>query len=284
MNIKPKHTVISEFEVKDKINANDIIKISVFKKEIGKTAPHKHNNYYEIIYLSKGCGSHTIDSQKFLIKPPTLFIIRKEQVHHWNIENEAEGFVIIIKKSFIEGNLDKEITQLFSKISAFTCMHPKDATTIEQLLELLNKESQEMDDGQSMILRIGLLKALFAKILQSEPVPITKLKVFNNMRFQMFIDLLTDEKVIINKVDYYATLLNTTPQNLNAICRKEAEKSASQIISEFMIVEANRFLLYTDLTISEISHSLEFKDISNFTKYFKKHTSYTPTNFRKLNK
>ena len=284
MNIKPKHTVIPEIELKDKINANDIIKISVFKKEIGKTAPHIHNNYYEIIYLSNGYGSHTIDSQKFLIKPPAIFIIRKEQTHYWNIEKEAEGFRITIKKSFIEGNLDKEIKHLFSKISAITCLYPEETTTIEQLLELLHKELQEEGDQQSRLLKNGLLKALFAKIVQVNPSSVTKLSIYKNSRFQMFIDLLTDENVIINKVNHYANLLNTTHQNLNAICRKEAEKSASQIISEFMIVEAKRFLLYTDLNISDISHILQFKGVSHFTKYFKKHTNCTPTHFRKLNK
>ena len=42
----------SGLTVNNKIESDRTIKIAPFKKEIRKTAPHKHNNYFEIIYLS----------------------------------------------------------------------------------------------------------------------------------------------------------------------------------------------------------------------------------------
>jgi len=95
--------------------------------------------------------------------------------------------------------------------------------------------------------------------------------------------LLSNENELTNKVSHYAKLLNTTPQNLNAICRKESGQSSAEVISNYIINEAKRLLLYTDLTVSEIAGKLDFKDNSHFTKYFKRNVGDTPIAFRKAN-
>jgi len=74
--------------VNNKIESERAIKITPFKKEIRKTAPHKHNNYFEVIYLTQGSGHHYIDSRKFVVEPPIMYFIRKEQVHHWELISE----------------------------------------------------------------------------------------------------------------------------------------------------------------------------------------------------
>ncbi len=71
----------SQLLIKDKIETEKVIKVAPFKKHIRKTIPHKHNSYFEIIYLSKGSGYHYIDLDKYLIKPPVMYFIRQEQVH-----------------------------------------------------------------------------------------------------------------------------------------------------------------------------------------------------------
>ncbi|TEB40939.1 AraC family transcriptional regulator, partial [Flavobacterium circumlabens] len=74
----------------------------------------------------------------------------------------------------------------------------------------------------------------------------------------------------------------TTPQNLNAVCRKELNEPAADVIAEYMISEAKRLLLYTDNNVSEVAYTLNFNDTSHFIKYFKRHTGYTPQVFRSL--
>ncbi|MDG4951271.1 AraC family ligand binding domain-containing protein [Weeksellaceae bacterium KMM 9724] len=65
----------TEFEIKDKTRQTEEIKIAPFRKHIRKTSPHKHNSYFEIIYRTKGQGSHTIDTKEYEIKPPVVFTI-----------------------------------------------------------------------------------------------------------------------------------------------------------------------------------------------------------------
>jgi cytochrome c1 len=65
------------FEIKDKTKLTEELKIAPFKQQIRKTSPHKHRNYFEIIYLTKGKGTHTIDSKEYKIKTPVVFTMQK---------------------------------------------------------------------------------------------------------------------------------------------------------------------------------------------------------------
>lgn len=95
-----------------------------------------------------------------------------------------------------------------------------------------------------------------------------------------FRELLNNSDDLKNKVSYYAEKLNTTPQNLNTLSRKTFERSASEIIAEYIINETKRLLIYTGNSISEIAYLLNFNDTSHFVKYFKRYTGCTPGAYR----
>lgn len=249
-----------------------LIKVSPFRKEIRKTTPHKHHNYFEIIYLSKGSGTHVIDHTHFPINPPTIFFVRKEQVHHWHITAVPEGYVLLLKQGFVVKSLDSELKNLLSRISALGCLHLKENNTIETLFQLLIEE----DDFTVME---GLLKALLAKII-SISRPFAHKRTKRTDLILLFRELLNETANLQNNVAYYAEKLNTTPQNLNAICRKGLNQPASKVISEHIISEAKRLLIYSDDSVSQIAYALKFNDTSHFVKYFKRHVGSTPHVFR----
>ncbi|WKB80442.1 helix-turn-helix domain-containing protein [Cellulophaga lytica] len=268
-----------ELYTKDKTAPKQFLKIAPFKKNIRKTLPHKHNNYFEIVYLTQGKGTHTIDATDYKINSPVIFNIRKEQVHFWNITSEPVGYVLILKKEFIEQCLDLEVKPLIAKLSTHNCLYPvnTDASIFFKLLEDENKKESSV---KGAIIN-GLLKALLAKLLEI-PKHTAPKKYLNNI-YSAFINNLSSAKNLTNSVTYYANLLHTTPQNLNAICRKENDKTATEILSEYIINEAKRQLIYTDYTVAQIAINLNFKDNSHFSKYFKRHCSTTPAAFRKVN-
>lgn len=269
-----------KLQIKTKIENEKSIKVSPFRKEIRKTTPHKHNSYFEIIYLSVGKGYHGIDSKKYSVKPPVVFCVRKEQVHHWELSKEGDGFVLILKKSFLDKSIDGGLKTLLEKLSGYSCLQLKEHKTIDKLFELLVEECKNESSDSFEVIE-GLLKSLMAKILQVAK-PQEQKKVANTNLYQALKELLNENQSVKNNVAYYAKLLNTTPQNLNAACRKAADISASEILAEFIISEAKRLLIYTGNTVSEISIALDFKDNSHFVKYFKRYTGHTPQSFRSL--
>ena len=268
-----------QINIKDKSGNIEGIRLAPFKKTSRKTAPHKHKGYFEIIYLKRGSGQHTIDTHTFAIRPPVIFAIRKDQVHFWDITSPPEGYVLIVKKHFIEQCPDPEIKQLFMRLSALNCLAVPKESGIDVLLDLLIAE-EERHTGQNTVFN-GLLKALLGKILRSDAAPSKQPNNHSNRAYQQFIDRVTREGELINQVAWYAKQLNTTPQNLNAICKQAVNQSASQVLAGYIVSEAKRQLRYTDRTISEIAFSLHFKDNSHFSRYFKKHTGMTPGQARR---
>ncbi|MDN3664591.1 helix-turn-helix domain-containing protein [Algibacter miyuki] len=264
---------MTELIIKDKTTTDETIKIEPFRKNIRQTKPHKHNKYLEFIYFSKASGYHVIDNFKIEIKQPVFFIVRKEQVHYWNLNSEPEGYVIIIKESFISQCLDIEIKQQFLKISAFSYLEPENNITIEQLFILLSKENTNPNNKTVIE---GLLKALLGKLLQIE----SPKQPQNTSIYHKYLELLHAQEKLSNSVKHYANLLNTSPQNLNTNCRNECDKSASEILSDFILSEAKRLLIYSEKNISDIAYSLSFRDNSHFTKYFKRHVGQTPSEFK----
>jgi AraC-like DNA-binding protein len=266
--------------IKDKSEHSRFLKAAPFRKNTRKTEPHKHNSYFELVYLSAGRGYHTIDNRRYEVRPPVLFFIRHEQVHHWELDAGAEpdGYVVILKKAFFEQSMDGELKKLLATVSRLTCAYLEENPTIHQLFELLARENATEND-QTFSMTEGLLKALFVKIVQvARPV------VEQNHRpadlYQAFTELLAGDQPVKNNVAHYAALLNTTPQNLNAVCRKAVDRPAAGVLAESIIDEARRLLAYTDNTIAEVSFALSFKDPSHFVKYFKRHTGHTPQAFR----
>ncbi|MGN6291305.1 MAG: helix-turn-helix domain-containing protein [Chitinophagaceae bacterium] len=269
---------LSRIDIKDKSQPNADFTITPFKKGIRKTQPHKHNNYFEIIYLSGGVGFHTIDSRKFAISVPIIFFIRREQIHFFDLEGEPEGFVAIIKKGFIQKSLDNELKRLLEKLNNQNCLFLKDDSIIQPVFQLLAQE-YTINNEHSFHVIEGLLKALLAKILDLA-LPTASLSEMKSDLYQSFLELLQGDSVVRNSVQYYAGQLNTSPQNLNAACRKASDQSASGVLAEFITREAKRLLIYTSRTISQIAFALGFVDASHFVKYFKRITGQTPQVFR----
>lgn len=268
------------FSIKNKIEEEREIKVTPFKKNIRKTTPHKHQDYFELIYLSKGSGIHYIDYNKFSIHPPVIFFVRKEQVHYWELRSAPQGYVLIVKQNFMDRSVDSKLRSLLSELGGLSSLQVKDPHSIDPIFKLLSKESDGSGEINFAVVE-GLLKALLAKIREVSTPYTNKVKYKGDL-YHCFIELINAEGELRNQVAYYAKRLNTTPQNLNAACRKAVSQSSSSVLSDHIISEARRLLIYTGHTVSEIAFALQFNDPSHFVKYFKRYTGYTPAAFRRL--
>ena len=183
-----------------------------------------------------------------------------------------DGFVLLLKKGFLDQSMDSELKSLLSKLSELSCIYLKETESIDTIFQLLTTE-------KDFTVTEGLLKALFAKILISAK-PLTNKTSKTDDVITVFRELLNQPNDLRNNVAHYAEKLHTTPQNLNAICRKTLSQSAAEVIAEHIISEAKRQLIYTEGSVSEIAYSLNFNDTSHFVKYFKRHTGLTPQTLR----
>lgn len=263
-----------------KITALENIKIERFDVNKRYTQPHRHNKYLEIVYFSKGSGYHHMDLNSYEIHPPVVFMVRKEEVHHWEITTVPKGYVIIIKEGFLEKTLDKHINSQLLKLGEHQKIDllQKDKT-IDGLFKMLTKEIKIKETPIEVI--EGMLKSLLIKIL-THTAPTEQIEGTSNDKVQQFIHLLGEH--LINNVSYYADQLHVSSQNLNQLCKKKQGKTASQLIAFYMVQEIKRLLIYTNKSVGEIAYNLNFKDVSHFVKYFKRHTHLTPLQFKNTSK
>ncbi len=78
----------------------------------------------------------------------------------------------------------------------------------------------------------------------------------------------------------YADLLFKAPKTLSNLFKNYGDKSPLTVINDRILLEAKRQLLYSDKSIEMISQDLGYHEAGHFSKFFKKHTGLTPSNFR----
>lgn len=265
-------------DIKNKLDEGLTFKISRFKEQIKKTKPHKHDEYYELIFLNDGEGFHCIESEKYMVSTPEFYFLKPGQLHFWQFTSIPKGFVIIFKDNEFNPVNENLLIDLLRKLTDITRLKIQQDKYPTHILEDMLNEYQLNNQYSKEIIH-GLLKALFGKLLQ---IRVEKPNSSSHPQsvYERFINLLVKECPRLHKVNEFADLLNTTPQNLNILCRKQTGKSASEIITNQILLEAKRYILHTDNTISEIAEILSFSDTSNFVKFFKRHENITPVQFR----
>lgn len=265
--------------VKNKIAPERHLKIEPFRKEIRITRPHKHKQYFEIVFLSQGSGVHWIDGIGYEVKGPVIFFINRDQTHYWELHGEPEGYVLILKSSFLQHSGDGALKQLLHRVWHANCLYLEDEGYLNTLFGLLVGHARKFSVNDQYAID-GLLKALIAGILERNGGSIRQTGLPSQLYIQ-FIELLTGRQDLQRSVGYFARELHVTTQTLNLACRKSANRSAGKIRDDFIINEAQRLLLYTDGHVNEVAQLLNFKDASYFIKFFKRHRKATPEEFRK---
>lgn len=117
--------------------------------------------------------------------------------------------------------------------------------------------------------------------LQSKENEKTTLKTRKEEIMASFILAVSENFRNERQVIFYANKLCITPKHLSAVVKEISGRTAGEWIENYVIMEAKVLLKTTDMTIQEIANYLNFANQSFFGKYFKHHTGYSPTNFRK---
>ena len=99
-----------------------------------------------------------------------------------------------------------------------------------------------------------------------------------------FLKLLMTHYAKQRSVTFYADLLFITPRYLSQVTKEVTDKTAGEIIDEFIIREAKILLESPAQNVSTVTFSLGFSDQSFFGKFFKRHTGLSPSSYRSKSK
>jgi AraC family transcriptional activator of pobA len=273
------HQFPKDITVKNKLEQEQLFKISRFKEVIKRTVPHKHDAYFELIYLSEGAGFHWIDTKKFQIIPPVVYFL-SGQLHYWEMTSTPKGYVMLFRENFFNSIKHKDLMNLIESLEDTVDFVLSPDDKIDFIFEEMEKEYKN-PSGYSIELIQGYLQVALVKLLRHKEQMNIPTVTKNHEIFRKFQQLIRNANPVSNlKVSQAADYLNLSPQNLNSVCRKITGKTASELIIEQVILEAKRYLLHSDKNIGEIAFTLNFSDPSHFVKYFRKITGETPQAFR----
>ncbi|WP_054558608.1 helix-turn-helix domain-containing protein [Croceitalea dokdonensis] len=96
-------------------------------------------------------------------------------------------------------------------------------------------------------------------------------------KFNYLVDMHYKEK---RKVADYAELLFKSPKTLSNLFAIYNQKSPQKIILERLVLEAKRLIHFTDKQNQEIAFELGFNDPAHFSRFFKKMTTKSPSQYR----
>jgi len=68
---------------------------------------------------------------------------------------------------------------------------------------------------------------------------------------------------------------------LNQLCRALSGQTALQVVHQRLLLEARRSLVYTRMSIGQLSDSLGFSDPTYFARWFKRLSGQTPNAYRR---
>lgn len=242
-------------------------------------APHKHD-FYLILFVEQGDGIHEIDFTRFGVHSHQIHFLRPQQVHYWKLEPGTKGYQLMFSPSAL--HLLTQLSALpFFQIDAppVLSLSPDEYEDIHQALVKLH---QLLPQGDTLGQEISVLQFfLVLKKIQRYYNKVHGVETGGTDRKILeFKSLLETHFKEQNQVSFYADKLHITPNYLNIRSKKVVGITASHVIQQRIILEAERLLITTDLSIKEIAFELGFHDTGYFNHYFKKWRKKTPGQFR----
>ncbi len=241
------------------------------------------------IICIKGKITISINMVKYVVNESSLITIFPHSiVQYHEVSEDFEGYVVFFTTEFANNIEFKRsnisfITELHK--NPLLCVEEKDLSLFTDYCLFLKKvENHELSRQYSEIRQSLLNSFLYTigaayrsrspqEVVQEKP---TRGKII----FHNFLNVLSEYYQSERSVTFYADKLCITPKYLSSVCKETCGKLAMDIIAHAVILDAKSKLHDFSLTVQEISDMLNFPNASFFGRYFKRHTGYSPMQYR----
>lgn len=243
---------------------------------------HRHDFYF-ILLLKKGFGNHEIDFVGYDITDYSVFIVRPGQVHKLELRSDSIGYMIQFNAEFYYP-IEKEPNILLQKASTknFYQLNEANFSRLNILAESIFNEYKNRPEEYQEVIKSNL-RILFIELMRlrnRSNKPTENKDLYVQERLEEFLQLLELNIANEKQVSQYADMLHLSNYQLNSITKQTLGKTASELINEQIILESKRYLLATSNQVNQIAFHLGYEDVSYFSRFFKKHTGYSPEAFR----
>ena len=248
--------------------------------------PHVHSHLFQVFFIQKGSLEFLQGQEKTNIVATCVLLIPPTFMHGLTYTPDVEGHILSVSDGVIH-ELFKSSTAFLANCDRIHVINNfKNDKGFDSIINTLHTLENELfsEHLERMIMLKAILSSLFVSLfrlcnIESE----SQNNSTNGKYFRKFLQLVKasgQEKSIPS----YADELHISPVHLNRICKAMSGKPATELIDQNTIMEAQKYLLHTSYSISEIAYQLNFEYPNYFARKFKKHTGMTPQEFRRLDR
>lgn len=279
-----------EFQPQDKNNPGvELFELDSLYKRSSKLAfdpfaPHRVQ-FHHLIYITEGVGTHFIDFNRHPCQAGSFVFINRQQVHAFDFDNQPQGFLLLFTQEFVDSIHIRIRVPEFT--SGFYAASERPVLTVDHALkescegilsEIRKVTGKERDD--LLILQLLFTTLILKLHRKRSDASGHQLSEAHRQQFSHFVSLVEDNFSSTKEAAVYADMMNMTYKTLNHLCKQAARQTPKQLIDAHTILEAKRRLAIEDTQVSQLAYALGFEEVSNFVKYFKKHTLVTPNQFK----
>lgn len=250
---------------------------------------HFHQKLFQIFNIESGSGVILFEKREIPFDSPCIICIPESSPHGFQFESNSMGSVISFSVSLLDKIcVDSPATKLeFSQMMVIEGESSKNIfEKITTLIGLLKTEIEDHQFEKNLALKsiITLLIMEIFRLSHSKNKASFVAKNRSLAIFNIFQKSIIQSRNPQKNIEEYASEQNISPVHLNRVCREIASNTANSVINSYFIIEAQKYLLQTDYSISEVAYQLNFNDAAYFSRLFKKNVNLNPKDFRNAQK
>lgn len=227
-----------------------------------------------------------VDNEPFLLQPNQIVTVTYLQHIGFDMGCPPLHGIVFNREFYCIMDHDEEVSCngiLFfgTQDLSIVTLDETEQRKFDLLLQVFIDEFETPDKIQGEMLQMMLKRFIIKCVRLAKEQLITK--ELNNKqidiirKFNVLVDIHFKEK---RNIKDYADLLYKSPKTLSNLFGIYNQRSPQQVIHDRVVLEAKRLLNFTDKPITEVGFDLGYEDPAYFSRFFKKHTGLSPTDFK----
>ena len=261
---------------------DDLIIISESLVPDAMTIPRKED-LTTFIITDNGNAKAIIDSKRYTLLSPCLAVVLPGQTYHMSEVSEDIRFrAVIMSKRFTDGLLGQyygssKLQSMIQECPVMDLSLDKSSfdTYYKMLLNAVNSPARQFRIQSAQHLTLSMLY-YYAQRLETA----SRQKDKRQLLFEKFLEDVKSYYRINRTLPFYAGKLGVSVTYLTELVKEKHGMTAADYIDKHTVTECMALLNSTQLSINQISRSMNFPSPSVFGKFFKRMTGISPTEYR----
>jgi AraC family transcriptional activator of pobA len=246
---------------------------------------HRHHDLHQVLLVHSGQLEATLDGRSAALRAPAAIVVPPGVIHAFRFRPETVGvvasFASALASEFRAG--DAAMPRFLENAAA----HALDGralgkTDLVRLGEMLLREFSRSAPGRRLALS-GLLVALLAnlkRLLPDPSSPVGSISARDRELVARFREKLEQRFREHAGIAEYAALLKASKTRLLRACLAATGESPLELVHHRLLIEAERQLRYTSMSVTQVAYYLGFEDPAYFSRFFTRRKGISPRAFR----